>query len=167
MPSPLAAFSVLCLTIILFPQPSHATSCGYSRVEIRGRVETFGGEGLKDASIIAFADFDRDSVADYPSLRDVWRTDASGHFLVSGRFYDYAWPRWWHRFSSELGFCGRDPDSFTIVVLAENFSVQRVTARRQDGAIEKLSRGNYVVTLREPIRLMPVPSNHSLQRTRP
>jgi len=105
---------------------------------------------------MVFVDDDPHAIFDQRTDEAVWRTDSSGKFSAEGAFVDWAWPRWWHRFSSVIDHCGRDPASFTIVVQANGFHPRQLVIRAAHDDLKEVEDGRFVVDLKEPLELLRV-----------
>jgi hypothetical protein len=139
--------------VILGSPAAAAASYPYDHVEVRGQVREFGGAPIVGAGVMVFVDHDPNPTFDQQTDRDVWHTDPEGEFIAQGAFIDWAWPSWWHRFSSAIDHCDRDPRSFTIVVQAVGFHARQFVIKSSDEAVEEVSDGQFVVAPKAPLEL--------------
>lgn len=150
-----ATRAILAVLILISGTPQVAVAkCVYFHVEVRGQVREFGGEPIADAEVMVFVDDDTHAIFDQEIDQEVWRTDSNGRFVAKGAFVAWAWPRWWHRFSSVIDHCGREPASFTIIVQAADFHPKQFVVRSADGAVEEVADGRFVVAPSFPLELL-------------
>lgn len=141
--------------LLLLGGPGVATAkCPYKYVEVRGQVLASGERPIEGAEVLVFVDETPHAILDLRTGATSWRTDSEGFFVARGGFVDLAWPRWWHRFDVVFDRCGRDPESFTIVVVAEAFQPQQIVVHGSDERVDVAADGSIVIDLRSPLRLM-------------
>ena len=142
------------LALLCCVAPGAVAKCVYFHVEVRGQVQEFGGAPIQGAEVMVFVDDDTHAIFDQKTEQEVWSTDANGRFVATGAFVAWAWPRWWHRFSSVIDHCGREPASVTIIVQAPDFHPKQFVLRSSDGAIEEVADGQFVVAPDFPLELL-------------
>ena len=131
-----------------------SATCAYSHVEVRGKVVEFGGEPVPGASVLAFMDRDSRPVFELDSERESVMTDAGGSFVLRGVFVDYAWPRWWHRWSKGVDVCGREPRSLSLLIQKGGFSARRTVLTADSDEFSRVAERHYLVEIRQPIELL-------------
>ncbi len=101
-----------------------------------------------------FIDDDRNPLFDRETEQDSARTDAEGRFEFEGSFYDDAERPWWHVWSTRVDYCGREPETFILIVQHKSFFARRTIVTPKNAKIRRTTARDYLVELEEPIELL-------------
>lgn len=129
-------------------------ACGFKDAVVKGMVVELGGAPVEGATVLIFIDDDRNPLFDRGTEQDSARTDAEGRFEFEGSFYDDAERPWWRVWSTGIDYCGREPETFILIVQHEGFFARRTIVTPKNAKIRRTTAREYLVELEEPIELL-------------